>query len=81
MNDEEKVIRGADATALMSNRLLQGVLDDIEKKAIDAVLSAQDDDTRRDAAFMARVTRDFRRKIDAISKAGDQAAERTARKG
>ncbi|WP_319499325.1 hypothetical protein [uncultured Cohaesibacter sp.] len=79
--DEEKIIRGADANALMANRLLQDALDDIEKKAIDAVLSAKDDDTRRESAFLARVTREFRSKIMAVARTGDQAAERTARKG
>lgn len=82
MTDEDaKIRRAAEANALLANQLLQDTLDEFEKKAIDTVLSAKDDDTRRDAAATARATREFRSKLQAIIRTGKQAAERTARKG
>ena len=67
-----------DAEMLISNKTLNGILEKIERQAIEAALNAarDDDNARRDMAIKANAVRQIRRELHALSTEDNQAIPR-----
>jgi hypothetical protein len=77
MTDEERIQRGHEANRLANDPLLVEALADMERAAVDALVSAKpgEDDLRRCLAERIRVIRGFRAALETTIAVGSQAAK------
>ena len=68
----------AEANMLISSETLNGILEKIERQAIEAALNAarDDDNARRDMAIKANAVRQIRRELHALSTEDNPATPR-----